>query len=141
MKSDAALPVVSALLGSLITGGALIAAQIIEQHFETTRRLQMLAYEMAMKEWEVRATKAPESAMPDFGGILLEHLEHSYVARKYGADKESEKYAGVILDKMLEDRFRDQVRELLSEEENAAGGERTSQQKAHDGKASGAEIE
>lgn len=141
MKSKVVIPVVSALLGSLITGGALIAAQIIEQHYETTRRLQMLAYEMAMKEWEVRATKAPESAMPDFGGILLEHLEHSYVARKYGPDKESEKYAGVILDKMLEDRFWNRVREVLSEEENAIGGESTSQEKTHDGKASGAQVE
>ncbi len=101
----------------------------------------MLAYEMAMKEWEVRTTKAPESAMPDFGGILLEHLEHSYVARKYGPDRESEKYAGVILDKMLEDYFWSQVRQLLSKEENAKGGERTSQEKTHDGKDSGAEVE
>ena len=40
--------------------------------------------------------------IPAFGDILLEHIEYSYVIRRYGADLISEDYAGVILDNMLE---------------------------------------
>lgn len=133
MKPNTILPTVAALLGSLITGGALIGAEIIQQQYENTLRLQMMAYEMAMKEWEMRASKVQGAELPDFGDILLEHIEHSYVARKYGPDQESEKYAGIILDKKVEDRILRKIQSISESEneENAKGRKSTSQDKAN----------
>ncbi len=97
-------PMLGALLGSLITGGLMLVGQIAGAYFEDTRKLRNLAYESAMQEWQTRAKFALEngSNLPTFGDILLEHIEYSYVVRRYGADLVSEEFAGIILDSMLE---------------------------------------
>lgn len=97
-------PLLAALLGSLITGGLMLVGQISGEYFEDTRKLRILAYDSAMKEWQMRAKLALDKGeeLPTFGNILLEHIEYSYVVRRYGADLVSEGFAGVILDNMLE---------------------------------------
>lgn len=97
-------PLLAALFGSLITGGLMLMGQISGQYFEDTRKLRLIAYESAMKEWQMRAKLAFDKGetIPAFGDILLEHIEYSYVIRRYGANLISEDYAGVILDNMLE---------------------------------------
>lgn len=117
MKWDSLAPMGGALLGSLITGGALVVTQINEQHHEDTRQMRILAYEMAMKEWQFHASKGEANEIPNFGDILLNHLEYSYVARKYGADAKSEEYAGLILDNMLDEYFTRRKPALIREEQ------------------------
>lgn len=59
--------------------------QISGQYFEDTRKLRLIAYESAMKEWLMRAKLAFDKGetIPAFGDILLEHIEYSYVIRRY----------------------------------------------------------
>lgn len=82
----------------------MLMGQISGQYFEDTRKLRLIAYESAMKEWQMRAKLALDKGetIPEFGDILLEHIEYSYVVRRYGADLVSEDFAGIILDNMLE---------------------------------------
>ena len=89
------------LIGSIITG----VSGIVTQNYEDTRKLWTIAYESTLKEWQIRAEYSKGQNIPDFSNILLEHIEHSYVVRKYGADLESLQYAGHILDSMLEKYF------------------------------------
>ena len=90
------------LFGSILTAGAVYLGNIISQEHEDLRHLHALAYESAMTEWKTRAESPKSSEIPVFDDILLEHLQRAYVVRKYGADRDSEQYAGTILDDMLE---------------------------------------
>jgi hypothetical protein len=95
-----------AIIASLVTGLSLLYGQVVVQEHEDLRHLRMLAYQSALEEWKVQTETMREAKcyeyLPQFSDILLQHIEYSYVVNKYGADKESRRYAGVILDAMME---------------------------------------
>lgn len=94
------------IFASLITAVAVLYGQVITQKHEDIRHLRTLAYQAAVDEWKVKVETIREAGcydqLPHFNDILLEHIEYSYVVQKYGADDESNKYAGLVLDAMLE---------------------------------------
>ena len=101
---DVCIPLLIGVVATLISSLSMALVQYMLQTFEEERELSKLTYQAAIEEWKtlVEIADKHNQNIPVFSDILLDHINYSYVVRKYGADEESEKFAGQNLDVMLE---------------------------------------